>query len=122
MGWKLTNDRQIWVQLADILKLRIVSGQYPVGCRIPSVRDLAEEAGVNPNTMQRALVSLEEDQLVTAARSTGRYVTMDSELIASTRRAMADRELQLFRERMRQLGYTEQETAQWMKKEGNTNE
>lgn len=122
MGWKLTNDRQIWIQLTDIIRLRIVSGQYPAGCRIPSVRDLAEEAGVNPNTMQRALSSLEEAELVTAARSTGRYVTTDSEKIAESRRAMAESELCAFRRRMRQLGYTEKETAQLLKQEGKANE
>lgn len=54
MAWKLNPERQIWLQLVDVLKFRIVSGQYPAGVKLPSVRELAAEAGVNPNTMQRA--------------------------------------------------------------------
>ena len=54
------SGRQIWLQLVDVLKFRIVSGQYPAGVKLPSVRELAAEAGVNPNTMQRALAALEE--------------------------------------------------------------
>lgn len=58
MAWKLNPERQIWLQLVDVLKFRIVSGQYPAGVKLPSVRELAAEAGVNPNTMQRALAAL----------------------------------------------------------------
>lgn len=64
MGWKLSSDRQIWLQLVDVLKFRIVSGQYPAGVKLPPVRELAAEAGVNPNTMQRALSFLEDSGLV----------------------------------------------------------
>ena len=53
MGWKLNNDRQIWMQLVEVLRMRIVTGRYPAGERMPSVRERAAEAGVNPNTMQR---------------------------------------------------------------------
>ena len=69
MAWKLNPERQIWLQLVDVLKFRIVSGQYPAGVKLPSVRELAAEAGVNPNTMQRALAALEESGLVTTAKS-----------------------------------------------------
>ena len=71
MAWKLNPERQIWLQLVDVLKFRIVSGQYPAGVKLPSVRELAAEAGVNPNTMQRALAALEESGLVSAQRSGG---------------------------------------------------
>ncbi len=108
MGWELTNDRQIWLQLVDILQRRIVSGQYPAGSRIPSVRDLAAEAGVNPNTMQRALSALEEHGLLSASRNAGRYVTQDEARIAATRQNLAQTELEQFSQRMRQLGYEEE--------------
>ena len=75
MSWKLSTDRQIWLQLEEILTQRVVSGQYPPGVRIPSVRDLAAEAGVNPNTMQRALSALESGGLIFSERTTGRFVT-----------------------------------------------
>ena len=59
MDWKFTGDRPIWQQLTEQLTLRILKGQYPPGERLPAVRELAAQAGVNPNTMQRALAQLE---------------------------------------------------------------
>ena len=114
MGWALRNDRQIWLPLVELLTQRIVSGQYPAGIRIPSVRDLAAEAGVNPNTMQRALAALEESGLLTAARNTGRFVTRDEALLETTRRRLAEDELAAFFEKMRLLGYGRQEAEQFL--------
>lgn len=121
MGWKLNTDRQIWMQLTEILTRRVVSGQYPPGVRIPSVRDLAAEAGVNPNTMQRALVIMEDEGLLTSQRNTGRYVTQDTDLIAATCGRLAQEELSLFCEKMKQLGYSEPEISQLLQR-GNQNE
>ena len=103
MAWKLNPERQIWLQLVDVLKFRIV--------KRPSVRELAAEAGVNPNTMQRALAALEESGLVSAQRNTGRYVTQDEACIRETRRSLAQAEIDAFCARMRQLGYTQEEIA-----------
>lgn len=89
MAWKLNPERQIWLQLVDVLKFRIVSGQYPAGVKLPSVRELAAEAGVNPNTMRARLAALEESGLVSAQRNTGRYVTQDEACIRETRRSLA---------------------------------
>ena len=100
MAWKLNPERQIWLQLVDVLKFRVVSGQYPAGVKLPSVRELAAEAGVNPNTMQRALAALEESGLVSAQRNT---------CIRETRRTLAQAEIDAFCARMRQLGYTQEE-------------
>ena len=122
MSWKLSTDRQIWMQLTEVLTQRVVSGQYPPGIRIPSVRDLAAEAGVNPNTMQRALAALEEEGLLTSQRNTGRYVTQDTDQIAATRNRLAERELALFREKMKQLGYSGQEITQLLMKGEPNNE
>ena len=116
MPWELRSDRQIWLQLTDILTERIVSGQYPPGVRIPSVRDLAADAGVNPNTMQRALAYLEDSGLVSAQRNSGRYVTEDADLIGFTRRKLALSELEKFYEKMNQLGFSEQEITELCKK------
>ena len=122
MSWKLSTDRQIWMQLTEVLTQRVVSGQYPPGIRIPSVRDLAAEAGVNPNTMQRALAAMEEEGLLTSQRNTGRYVTQDTDQIAATRNRLAGRELALFREKMKQLGYSGQEITQLLMKGEPNNE
>ena len=59
MAWKLDNDRPIYAQIVEKIKLRIISGFYQPGSKLPSVRDLALEAGVNPNTMQKAFAELE---------------------------------------------------------------
>ena len=63
MDWNLTGSRPIWQQLAEQLTLRILKGEYPPGSRLPAVRDIAAQAGVNPNTMQRAMAQLEQDGL-----------------------------------------------------------
>ena len=111
MEWKLSDDRPIWLQLSQQMARRIVTGVYPPGSRLPSVRELAAEAGVNPNTMQRALAALEESGLVSAQRNTGRYVTQDEACIRETRRSLAQAEIDAFCARMRQLGYTQEEIA-----------
>ena len=117
MSWKLDADRQIWLQLMEILTQRVVSGEYPPGERIPSVRDLAAEAGVNPNTMQRTLAAMEDEGLLTSQRNTGRYVTQDTALLRAKRDALALKELALFREKMKLLCYTEQEIKELLSKE-----
>lgn len=112
MPWELKADRQIWLQLVEMITEQIVSGQYPPGVRIPSVRDLAAEAGVNPNTMQRALAYLEDSALVSAQRNSGRYVTEDTDLIAFTRRKLALAEWGKFNDKMKQLGFSEEEISE----------
>ncbi|MDR3766525.1 MAG: GntR family transcriptional regulator [Butyricicoccus sp.] len=121
MNWKFTDDRPIWVQLTEQLTLRIVSGEYQPGGALPSVRALAAEAGVNPNTMQRALAELENQGLAEARRTAGRTVTEDLELIQSTRRKLAFGRIDAFLVSMRALGYTDEQTraliAQWEKED-----
>ena len=77
MAWDLKSDRPIYTQLVEQIELMICSGIYPAGSKLPSVRDFAKEAGVNPNTMQRALAKLEEDGLVNTNRTSGKFVTED---------------------------------------------
>ena len=118
LSWELVNDRPIWVQLIEQLTRRIVSGEYPPGARVPSVRDLAAEAGVNPNTMQRALSGLEERGLLVAQRSIGRFVTQDAALIVRMRQELAEQELVVFKRRMRLLGYQDQEILEFVSAKG----
>jgi GntR family transcriptional regulator len=105
MTWDLTADRPIYAQLIEQLELRICSGTYPPGNRLPSVRDLAQEASVNPNTMQRALARLEEDGLLYSHRTSGRFVTEDAELIRKTKNKLAHEQVQDFLQRMKDLGF-----------------
>lgn len=121
MNWKLTEDRPIWIQLVEQLTMLIVSGIYESGSAVPAVRTLATEAGVNPNTMQRALAELENRKLVETRRTAGRIVTEDLSLILSVRKELAYQRTTEFFESMHALGYTEEQTrellAAWNKKE-----
>ena len=99
----------IYLQLFDMIKLQIVSGRLKSGDKLPSVRDLAVEYGVNPNTMQKALSQLEWEKLVYTVRTTGRYVTEDTELIGKLRKELADMRITELFEKLQQLGYGKRE-------------
>ena len=109
MVWVFENDQPIYTQLVDQIKVAIVSGELPPGARMSAVRELSLEAGVNPNTMQRALRQLEREGLVYAQRSAGRFVTEDTAVIARVREALAAERVRRFRDAMRALGCTEEE-------------
>lgn len=89
MEWKFDESRSIWQQIKEQISRRILSGEFESGQKLPSVRELAAEAGVNPNTMQRALLSLDETGLTTADRTKGRIVTADEAELAKVRRQLA---------------------------------
>ena len=117
MEWKLNDDRPIWLQLTEQLKRRIVAGEYPPGSRLPSVRELAADAGVNPNTMQRALSQLESDGLAVANRTAGRTVTEDAEAIEAIRRQMAREVTGEYLAIVRSLGYTTADVIAFLEEE-----
>ena len=83
------NERPIYIQLVEQLRLAIVSGRYAASSRLPSVRELATIAQVNPNTMQKALQELEEQQLIFTERTNGKFVTEDKKLIAKYKKQLA---------------------------------
>ena len=105
MPWKLKSDRPIYAQLIEHIQLFIVSGIYPAGSKLPSVRDLASEASVNPNTMQRALSQLESEGLLYSQRTSGRFVTEDVEKIMDTKNNLAKGLIREFIQNMNNLGY-----------------
>ena len=105
MEWIFRADLPIYSQLVEQIKLAIVSGVYAPGQRLDSVRDMASEAGVNPNTMQRALQELERLGLVFPQRTAGRFVTEDTAMIDDCKRALAQEQLSAFLEAMKKLGY-----------------
>lgn len=109
--WKITNDRPIYLQLTEQIVQRIVSGQYPPASKLPSVRELAVEAGVNPNTMQRAFAELEREGLVTTNRTAGRIVTEDVAMIENIRGQLAAQKIEEFLEGMELLGFTGSQAA-----------
>lgn len=109
MAWNLNSDRPIYAQILEVIQLRIIAGQYKSGDKIPSVRELAAEAGVNPNTMQKALAELERSGLVMAQRTSGRIVTEDIEMIKQTRNMLAREQVDVFISKMKELGFHKKE-------------
>jgi len=117
MKWSFSNDTPIYAQLIEQIKVGVVTGVFPPGERLPSVRDLATEAGVNPNTMQRALAELERDGLVHSQRTAGRFVTEDDAAIRAAKRALARRHLESFLSAMAGLGYEKEELTDLLRQE-----
>ena len=117
MEWKLTDGRPIWQQLTEQITLRILKGEYPPGGRLPAVRDLAVQAGVNPNTMQRALAQLEQDGLAVSSRTAGRSVTEDAAIIQEARRKRAREAVAQCLQILADLGYTREEAVALLKEE-----
>ena len=109
MKWQFDGRQPIYMQIVDRLRLDIISGAYPPGERLPSVRDLAVEASVNPNTVQRALQELENSGLAESKRNTGRTVTTDASTIEKSRSGMAARITREFLDRTAQLGLTKRD-------------
>lgn len=112
MPWDLDNDRPIYLQLMERIQQDIVSGVYKAGDKLPSVRELAIDAAVNPNTMQKALSELERDGLVHSRRTSGRFITEDEAMLKNLRDELASRHIQDFMEKMKQLGFQEKETLE----------
>lgn len=110
MPWELDNDRPIYVQLMERIQRDIISGVYKPGDKLPSVRDLAVEAAVNPNTMQKALSELERSGLVYAQRTSGRFITEDETMLKKMKQDQAAGYIHEFFEKMRSLGFQDEET------------
>lgn len=106
MRWELDDNAPLYLQLAAKIKIGIVSGEYAPGKKIDSVRDLAEQTGVNPNTMQRALGKLEDEGLVITNRTNGKYVTEDTTLIEKFKDELAKEYVENFLASMRQMGFS----------------
>ena len=112
MKWSFSNDIPIYTQLIEQIKVSIATGVFQPGERLPSVRDLATEAGVNPNTMQRALAQLESEGLVYSQRAAGRFVTEDGERIGVAKRDLAQRHIGAFLAAMQALSISREEAMQ----------
>ena len=109
MAWNLTSDRPVFIQIIEKLKLDIITGVYKPGDKLPSVRDLAGEAAVNPNTMQRAVSELERDGLVYTMRTSGRFITEDEKMIQGLKEQMAVNAIAEFLSNMERLGFNKED-------------
>ena len=115
MAWELKSDRPIYSQLMEYIKISIVSGKYKPGAKMPSVRELASEASVNPNTMQKALTELERSGLLFSVRTSGRFITEDSKMIEEMKCNLAKEEIQAFLKKMEEIGFTKEEAIETIK-------
>lgn len=117
MPWNLSNERPIYLQLIEQIKLQILAGTYQCGDRFPAVRELAAQAAVNPNTMQKALAALEQEGLLVGSRTNGRTVTTDQSLIRAMREEFAGEQLSNFRRALSELGFSDEESLAYIMKE-----
>ncbi|GFI37717.1 GntR family transcriptional regulator [Lachnospiraceae bacterium 50-23] len=115
MPWNLDDSRPIYLQLMEKIQQDIVSGTYRPGEKLPSVRELALDAAVNPNTMQKALSELERSGLVYSQRTSGRFITEDESMLKQLKTELAARHIRDFFEKMEQLGFPQEETLALVK-------
>ena len=112
MPWNLDSSRPIYLQIIERVQMDIITGRYQPGDKLASVRDLAQEAAVNPNTMQKALSELACSGLIYSQRTSGRFITEDKELIHQMKKELAAAEVSAFVAHMKQLGITPEEIRQ----------
>lgn len=115
MAWDFEQDKPIYIQIVNKIKLGILSGQYRPGDKLESVRELASIAGVNPNTMQKALQELENISLVYSQRTSGRFITDNNDVISALRKKVAGEKIIAFIENMLNLGFSKEEIEEMIK-------
>lgn len=111
MPWNLDSDRPIFLQIIEKIQTNIISGVYKPGDKLPSVRELAAEASVNPNTMQKALSELERTGLVYSQRTSGRFITRDTAMIYELKEKQAREIITSFLSQMSMLGFQKEEAV-----------
>lgn len=122
MSWDLSSDRPVYLQIVEKIQSDIVAGVYKAGDKLPSVRELAAEAAVNPNTMQKALTELEKTGLVYTNRTSGRYISEDENLLLQMRKDLASKETASFLKKMKLYRYSEEDIFQLIKDLNKDNE
>lgn len=116
MPWNFNDNTPIYQQIMEHIKLSIAVGEYNAGDKLMAVRDLAAEAEVNPNTMQKALSELEREGLLRSQRTSGRFITEDREMITSLRTSLAREHIDWYINKMKQLGFTPEDAVEQLKK------
>lgn len=116
MPWNFNSTTPIYIQIIEHIKMSVAVGDYKAGDKLLSVRELAAEAEVNPNTMQKALSELEREGLLYTQRTSGRFITEDTETIANLRKQLAAEHLDAFLKNMNRLGYTPDEAVELLGK------
>ena len=121
MDYIFDNERPIYIQLVEIIRVQIVSGKFQKGQKIPSVRELALTMKVNPNTMQKALVELENEKLIYTERTNGKYVTEDESLIEKVKKELAKEKVNNYLNSMNDIGISYDEAIKYLQELGGKN-
>ena len=118
MDYIFDNERPIYIQLVEKLRIEIISGMLKSGERIPSVRELALTTRVNPNTMQKALAELENEGLIYTERTNGKFITDNKELIEKVKRKLAEEKVNNYINDMKNIGITYEEAVKYLQELG----
>ena len=118
MTFIFDNERPIYVQLVEQLRIAVVSGAYEPGERLPSVRELALAAKVNPNTMQRALTELEGENLIFTERTNGKFVTQDGAVIEAAKKSLAREKVRRYLSDMKNIGASFEDAVNYLSELG----
>ncbi len=121
MEFNFDNERPIYIQLVELIRIKIVSGEFQRGQKIPSVRELALAMKVNPNTMQKALVELEDEKLIYTERTNGKYVTEDEKLIEKVKNELAKEKVENYINSMNSIGISFDEAVKYLQELGGKN-
>ncbi len=118
MDYVFDNERPIYIQLVEMIRIDIVSGKFKKGQKLPSVRELALIMKVNPNTMQKALVELENENLVYTERTNGKYVTQDEKLIERAKKELAREKVNNYLNSMKSIGINYDSAVRYLQEFG----
>ena len=118
MEYIFDNERPIYIQLVEIIRIEIVSGKLEKGQRLPSVRELALIMKVNPNTIQKALSELENEKLIYTERTNGKYVTSDEALIKNVKKQLAKEKVNNYLNSMKSIGISFDESIEYLQELG----
>lgn len=121
MEYIFDNERPIYIQLVEMIRVDIVSGKFEKGQRLPSVRELALMMKVNPNTMQKALAELEDEKLIYTKRTNGKYVTEDEKLIEKAKKKLAQEKVNNYLNSMKNIGINYELVIQYLQELGGQN-
>ncbi len=117
MAWRFNGTEAVYIQIADRIRQDVVNGRYPPGSQLPTVRQLASDAAVNPNTMQRAMLLLEDEGWLYSKGTVGRFVTDDSSVLEAARERMIKNAVQRLLDGAHSLGISSQELVQYIMNE-----
>lgn len=116
MAWEFDTNVPIYQGLIEKIERAVLAGKYAPGQQLPTIRELAAQAGVNPNTVQRAYAELENSGLVNSQRTAGRFVTTDTPLIEARRKETAKQHAETYFKNMLETGYSKEKAVEFINK------